>query len=225
MATATVEYQAALDRKFAPADIALLGRLKESLTADEWPAERAERVRATRRRLFEAVRTLAYVPEPSPALARALWRARQMRQILPAHPDAPRAKYAAALARRLDDLLLHRVPAAAYTCVAERVDLEPLYRRVAHAAAERAGELRFAHGDRHLYDWPLAERPGWQRVKRLVQDRQIGLLLVDSADGLVPPALPHDPGSIRLMVEAWLGSCGIRLVCLDDRLPAGGEAR
>ncbi|WP_167163199.1 hypothetical protein [Streptomyces sp. MBT27] len=225
MATPTVEYQAALDRKFAPADVALLERLMESLTADEWPAERAASVRATRRRLFEAVRTLTYVPEPSPALARALWRAEQMRPILPLHPDAPRMKYAATLSRRLDDLLLHRVAAAAYTCTAERADLDPLYRRLADAAAERAGELQFAHGDRHLHDWPLSERPGWQRVQRLVQDRQIGMLLVDSADDLVPPAQPHDPGSSRLMIEAWLGSCGIRLVCLDDRLPAGGEAR
>ncbi|MCT9093490.1 hypothetical protein N4G70_32170 [Streptomyces sp. ASQP_92] len=225
MATPTVEYRAALNREFARADTALLERLKEMLTAEEWPAERAERVRADRRRLFEAVRTLAHVSDPSPALARALWRAQQMRQILPVHPDAPRVKYAAALARCVEELLRHRVPAAAYTCTAERVDLEPLYRRLADAAAERAGELRFAHGDRHLHDWPLSERPGWLRVQRLVQDRQIGMLIVDSADVLVPPAQLHDPGWGREMIEAWLGSCGIRLVCLAGRLPAGGDAR
>ncbi|MFE9559046.1 hypothetical protein ACFYOD_37070 [Streptomyces sp. NPDC006703] len=225
MATPTVEYRAALHREFARADTALLERLKETLTADEWPPERAETVRTNRRRLFEAVRTLAYVPTPSPALVHALWRARQMQQILPADPDFPPVAYAAALARRLDDLLLHRVPAAAYTCTAERDDLDPLYRRLADAAAERAGELRVAHGDRHLHDWPLSERPGWLRVQRLVQDRQIGMLIVASADDLVPPIEPHDPGWSRQMIEAWLGSCGIRLVCLTDRLPAGGEAQ
>ncbi|MEU3499510.1 hypothetical protein ABZ726_01650 [Streptomyces hundungensis] len=225
MATPTVEYRTALTREFARPDSALLERLKAMLTADEWPAERAATVRANRRRLFEAVRTLSFVPAPSPALVHALWRARQMQQILPAHPDVPREKYAAVLARRLDDLLLHRVAAAAYTCTAERVDTQPLFRRLAKAAEERAGELRFAHGDRALCDWPLPERPGWQRVQRLVQDRQIGMLIVDSADELVPPAQPHDPGWSRQMIEAWLKSCGIRLVCLADRLPAGGDAR
>ncbi|MFI6688341.1 hypothetical protein [Streptomyces sp. NPDC050485] len=224
MATPTVEYSVALHREFAPGGTALLERLRDSLAADKWPDERATRVRVTRTRLFEAVRTLALVPAPSPALAHALWRAQQMLLILPADPDFPRPKYADAVSSALDDLLPHRVAAAAYTCTRERVDLDVLLQRMARAGEERAGSLRFAHGDRSLHDWPLSERPGWKRIRRLVEARQIGMLLVDSTDDLVPPVETRDPGWDRQKFKAWLTSWGIRLVCLANAAPAGGDA-
>ncbi|MFF3159093.1 hypothetical protein [Streptomyces sp. NPDC057910] len=226
MATPTVEYEAALKTtQFTDPGAALLERLREAMAAEEWPDERAASVRTNWRRLAEAVETLSYVPAPSPALAAALWRARQMQWIEPAHPDCPTIKYTATVARRLDELLVHRVAAAAYTCTSERGDLTPLYEHLGRAAAERGGELCFGHGDRGLADWPLPQRPGWRRIQNLVQDRHIGLLIVASADELVQPDQPREPGWEREIVEAWLSSCGIRLVCLDDRLPAGGDAR
>ncbi|MGW2860996.1 hypothetical protein [Streptomyces sp. NPDC001205] len=225
MATPTVEYAAALQNDFTHPDHPLLERLREAMAAEEWPDERATSVRANRSRLAEAVETLSYVPSPSPALAAALWRARQMGRILPAHPDCPTIKYAASLARRLDELLAHRVAAAAYTCTSERSDLTPLYEHLGRAAAERAGELRFGFGDRGLAALPLPHRPGWRRIQHLVQDRQIGLLIVASADELVSPDQPREPGWDRQNVEAWLSSCGIRLVCLADPAPAGDDAR
>lgn len=225
MATPTVEYSAALHREFARADTALLERLRETLAAAEWPDERAAKVRAARRQLFDAVQTLALVPCPSPALVHALWRAQQMLLILPAHPDFPRPKYASAVSRRLDELLHHKVAAAAYTCVRERVNLDVLFHRMARAGEARAGSLRFAHADRSLHDWPLSERPGWKRIWRLVEERQIGMLLVSSTDDLVSPLQTGDPGWDRQNIEAWLTSWGIRLVCLDGRLPAGGDER
>ncbi len=157
------------------------------LTAEEWPAERAERVRADRRRLFEAVRTLARSSDPSPALARALWRAQQMRQILPAHPDAPRAKYAAAWPGGWRSCCVTGCRPPRIRAWPSESTWSPCTGACGRRA-ERAGELRFAHGDRHLHDWPLSERPGWLRIQRLVQERQIGMLIVDSADDLVPPA-------------------------------------
>lgn len=225
MATPTIEYETALKGEFADPGADLLERLSESLKATEWPAERAASVRTNRRRLAEAVETLSYVPSPSPALAVALWRARQMGRILPARPDCPTIKYTASLARRLSELLVHRVAAAAYTCTSEHGDLTLLYEHLGRASAERGGELRFGHGDRGLADWPLPHRPGWRRIQHLVQDRQIGLLIVASADELVPPYQPREPGWEREIVEAWLSSCGIRLVCLSDPAPAGGDAR
>ena len=225
MATPTVEYTEALEKEFADPGKVLLERVREALTAEQWPDERAASVRGNRRRLAEAVVTLSCVPSPSPALVYALWRARQMELILPADPDCPTVKYTASLSRRLNELLAHRVAAAAYTYTRERVDLDALFERMGRASEERAGSLQFAHGDRSLHDWPLSERPGWQRIQRHVQDRQIGLLIVGSAHELVPPTQPHDADWSREMIEAWLGSCGIRLVCLTDRLPAGGDAR
>uniref|UniRef100_UPI003F4953A3 hypothetical protein n=1 Tax=Streptomyces sp. CA-136453 TaxID=3240050 RepID=UPI003F4953A3 len=225
MATPTVEYTAALKNEFTDPGRDLLERLREAMTAEQWPDERAASVRTNRRRLSEAVETLSYVPSPSPALVHALWRARQIELILPLNPDCPTIKYTAAVARRLNDLLVHRVAVAAYTCTREHVDLDILFERMARASEDRAGSLQFAHGDRSLHDWPLSERPGWQRIQRHVQDRQIGMLIVGSADELVPAAQPHDPGWSRQMIEAWLRRCGIRLVCLADRLPAGGGAR
>ncbi|MFK0181696.1 hypothetical protein ACIQVR_37695 [Streptomyces xanthochromogenes] len=225
MATPTVEYTAALKSDFSHPDHPLLERLREALTAEQWPDERAASVRVNRRRLAEAVETLSCVPSPSPVLAYALWRARQMELILPADPDCPTVKYTASLSRRLEELLVHRVAAAAYTCTRERVDLDTLLERMGRASEERAGSLRFAHGDRSLHDWPLSERPGWQRIQHHAQDRQIGLLIVGSADELVPPAQPRDPAWERQNIQAWLGNCGIRMVCLADCLPAGGGAR
>ncbi|MER5563755.1 hypothetical protein ABT071_34765 [Streptomyces sp. NPDC002506] len=226
MATPTVEYEAALKTtQFTDPGAALLERLREAMAAEEWPDERAASVRANRSRLAEAVETLSYVPSPSPALAAALWRARQMGRILPAHPDCPTIKYTASVARRLDELLVHRVAAAAYTSTSERGDLTPLYEHLRRAAAERGGELRFGFGDRGLADLPLPHRPGWRRIQNLVQDRQIGLLIVASTDELVSPDQPREPGWDREIIEAWLSSCGIRLVCLADPAPAGDDAR
>ncbi|MYV95976.1 hypothetical protein [Streptomyces sp. SID1034] len=225
MATPTVEYTAALKSDFSHPEHPLLERLREALIAEEWPDERAASVRVNRRRLSEAVETLSYVPSPTPALAEALWKARQMGRILPADPDCPTVKYTAAVARRLDELLAHRVAAAAYTCTSERGDLTPLYEHLGREAGERAGELRFGYGDRGMHALALPHRPGWRRVQNLVQDRLIGLLIVASADELVSSGQPQEPGWDRQIIEAWLGSCGIRLVCLDDRLPAGGDAR
>ncbi|MEU8963446.1 hypothetical protein AB0C89_17300 [Streptomyces sp. NPDC048491] len=226
MATPTDEYEAALKTtQFANPGATLLERLKEAMEAEEWPDERAVSVRANRRRLAEAVETLSYVPSPSAVLAAALWRARQMERILPAHPDCPTIKYAASVARRLDELLVHRVAAAAYTCASERGDMKPLYEHPGRAAGERAGELRVGYGYRAVQGVALPHRPGWRRIQRLVQDRQIGLLIVASADELVSAVQPQDPGWARQNIETWLSSCGIPPVCLNDRLPAGGYAR
>ncbi|MFE9573972.1 hypothetical protein ACFYMW_36505 [Streptomyces sp. NPDC006692] len=117
------------------------------------------------------------------------------------------------------------MPAAAYTCTPKRIDLQDLHLRLTHAGEEHAGSLRFSHGDRTLHEWPLSHRPGWQRIQCLVADRQIGMLLVDSADDLVPPEETRDPGWDRQKIEAWLTSWGIRLVCLADADKAGGKAR
>ncbi|MFD7537567.1 hypothetical protein [Streptomyces sp. NPDC059819] len=75
------------------------------------------------------------------------------------------------------------------------------------------------------YKAALSELPGWQRIQRRVRDRQIGMLIVDSADELVPPTQPRNQGWARQNIETWLSSCGIPPVCLNDRLPAGGYAR
>ncbi|MFE9121405.1 hypothetical protein [Streptomyces sp. NPDC007172] len=123
-------------QEFSHATTDMLRRLAAGVEAYESPAERAERAHLTRRRLDQAVRTLALVPSHTP--------------------------------------------------------------------------------DR---------RPGWQRVERLSQDRQIGMLLDDSADILVPPEETRDLGWDRQRTETWLKAWGIRLVCLSVSAPPdGGEA-
>ncbi|KOU50093.1 hypothetical protein [Streptomyces sp. WM6378] len=212
-------------REFSPATTDLMKRLVAGLKAYETPAEFAERARITRRRLHEAVRTLALVPSPSPELVTAHWRARQMLLMYPADRNRPRPKYVAALSQRLTDLLVHRVAAAAYTCTPELHDLTYLHRRLVRAGEEHAGSVRVILDDRSLHEWPLSLRPGWKRVQRLVEDRQIGMLLVDSADALVPPEEIRDPGWDRQRIEARLASWGIRLVCLADADKAKGGAQ
>ncbi|MBD0742968.1 hypothetical protein [Streptomyces sp. CBMA152] len=200
----------------------LLARIAEGLRPYEF-ANRVTEVRETRLRLRCRLRTLEVAsPELEPVAAMT----RQCLALCPRDPDHPSRRYVRTLRSVLERLESHRVAAAVYTCTPEGTALFPVHQRLEELARECGGSVCWYHQDHRLAEWPLADRPGWQRVGRLIQQRHIGLLAVASMEELIPPysLLTAHPQHARHAFEQWALAHQLRLVCLNDiAAPAGSR--
>uniref|UniRef100_A0AAU2V916 Uncharacterized protein n=1 Tax=Streptomyces sp. NBC_00003 TaxID=2903608 RepID=A0AAU2V916_9ACTN len=174
---------------------------------------RTDAMQADRHRIESLLRTLELRLDPPPELATAVAQARQLLEMEPVDHTRPSSSYVRilrGLATRVETL---RVSAATYASAPEGADVAPVHERLGRTAEAHGGNVCWFHHDRGLSDWPLWDRPGWQRIQRLVQGRWITLLTVDSAADLVPPMCVGEPQWGRRGLETWLYGWGIRLVC------------
>lgn len=174
---------------------------------------RSAAMREDRQRIESLLRTLELKLDPPPEVATAVTQARQLLEMEPVDRTRPSSSYVRilrSLAMRVEAL---RVSAATYASAPEGVDVSSIHKRLGRTAEAHGGRVCWFHHDRGLSDWPLWDRPGWQRVQRLVQGRYITLLTVESAADLVPPMCVDEPQWGRSGLETWLHGWGIRLVC------------
>ncbi|MEU1073651.1 MULTISPECIES: hypothetical protein [unclassified Streptomyces] len=186
---------------------------------------RTNAMREDRQRIESLLRTLELRLDPPPELAAAVAQARQLLEMEPIDRGRPSSSYVRILRSLTTRVEALRVSAATYTSAPQGADVKPIHARLGRTAEAHGGNVCWFHHDRGLSDWPLWERPGWQRLQRLIQGKWITLLTVESASDLVPPICVNEPQWGRRGLETWLYGWGIRLVCRTEADPEAGALR
>ncbi|MFI6686630.1 hypothetical protein [Streptomyces sp. NPDC050485] len=208
----------------AAADVEVLARFRGSLHAGLGDYLRASLVAVASARIRDLVRYLSFFPSHSAVDAKKLAMAQQFLKIRPARVHQPSMRYVKILLDVLDGLEAVRLPAAIYYCAGEADDRRAVDGKLYAAVGSHIGSVHWRRCDRGLFDWPLAERPEWRHIQRLIQQRWVALLAVASVDELVPRCCTGHPQWGSDGITEWLASWGIRLVCLADAEPAEGDA-